>query len=911
MDKCTYCGETHDNLGEFCPNHPTLALEDESRRQARTADPLSGRLLAGRYRLLQKIGEGGMGAVYKAVHTKIDRICAIKLLTSANEPGVVTAERFNREARLASRIISPHAVLIYDFGEAEEGLLYLAMEYVDGCPLSGVLEEGPISVSRALTITRQIADVLTEAHRLGIIHRDLKPANIMITRKDSGSDFVKVLDFGIAKHILGESEHLTASGLIIGTPAYMSPEQVLGEDVDARSDVYSLAVLVYRMLGGQLPFQGSNPQTLLAKKLTGDPLPLRAVVPSIDASVERAVMSGLQRDLKARTATAEEFVSALELAGESGSKSDTIPQSRQERAGSGSSGSRTMADAGAQTPSSAPRVVSVQPAAHLEIPALAVLDFENIFRDSGMDWYGTGIAETITADLKKVKRFRVLGRERIYAVLKSANKHDDTDTDFSAIGRQLGVKWLVGGSYQKAADLIRITPSLLDVESGKVIATNKLDGKWEDVFVLQDRVVTDLLSFMEVKVSMPFSARAGSAQDKQLQAYEHYAQARKALYDFDKDSLEEARQHLEIAIELDSDYAVAHSLLGYTHAMRFIHTGDPSEFARALPLLERAISLDAELGEPYPYLCYIYGRSGQIQEAIEAGLKGVDLQPDLVQAHYFLGATLTFSIETSPENYQRAVDSLLNAVRIGPRWEASWEVLGWLALMAGHYEEAEHFLVQALDLSNTGTSFGKFIGAETLLGSLWLRELDWGKSKQFYSLALESAAKSEHMYREVFIALSACGLGDVHLRLSLAEPALANFHQAWRIAKEFPRMIGQRRILARTLAGMAAAYAINGDKGRAEQLASDAKEVLEPLLSEPQSFVLDAGVAQIAYALAVTRLHLGDPAGALDLLERAVDKGWRDPKWLQSDPELEPVRKEAKFLALLGRISAMPSLRFS
>ena len=307
MKTCPQCGETYSSSLETCPADGSNLLT------ANPNDPLVGKLLAGRYKVIQKIGEGGMGAVYKAIHNKMDRVCAIKTLTGLSTDNEAAVARFNREAKNSSRIDSPHAITIYDFGEAENGLLYLAMEFIDGKQLSDLLEEeGVLPVERVIHITNQMAEALTAAHALGIVHRDLKPDNIMITEKADQPDYVKVLDFGIAKTMADDgSENVTKTGFVLGTPAYMSPEQLTGENLDARSDVYSLAIIVYEMLSGQLPFEGDNLQAKMIKRLMSDPIRLRDVMPSITDSVERAVMAGLVRNREQRTATVQAFASSL------------------------------------------------------------------------------------------------------------------------------------------------------------------------------------------------------------------------------------------------------------------------------------------------------------------------------------------------------------------------------------------------------------------------------------------------------------------------------------------------------------------------------------------------------------------------------------------------------------------------
>ena len=319
MKTCPQCGKIYDNIADICPDDAAALILSSTSSFA----PTSGTLLAGRYRILEKIGEGGMGAIYKAVHTMMDRTCAIKLLTNLSTNDESALARFNREAKMASRINNPHAVTIYDFGAAEGGILYLAMELIDGKSLSAILEEEKqLPPARVVTIVNQIADALRAAHAMEIVHRDLKPDNIMVCNRGADGEQVKVLDFGIAKAVADDSpaDNLTKTGFILGTPVYMSPEQLSGDRLDARSDVYSLALIVYQMLSGRLPFEGANPQAIMVKRLMSDPIPLSVAEPDVLDSVERAVMAGLTRDRDARTPTAEQFARELSDAVLTGTK---------------------------------------------------------------------------------------------------------------------------------------------------------------------------------------------------------------------------------------------------------------------------------------------------------------------------------------------------------------------------------------------------------------------------------------------------------------------------------------------------------------------------------------------------------------------------------------------------------------
>jgi hypothetical protein len=275
------CPQCHAEYGpdlELCPRDgATLAVA------APSADPLIGHLLADRYRVLRTIGEGGMGRVYLAEHVRMGRLSAVKVMSPSLAPTADAIGRFNREAANASRINQPNVAAIYDFGETDDGTLYLAMEYVEGETLSAVLRrEGPFSPGRAAEITGQIADGLTAAHHLGIVHRDLKPDNILVTRHHDGREWVKIVDFGIAKTTHADSDQqVTSLGMAVGTPEYMSPEQIAGEQLDGRTDLYSLGLVLFNMLTGALPHPAMTSKQSLVQRLTARPRTLSDVRPTV------------------------------------------------------------------------------------------------------------------------------------------------------------------------------------------------------------------------------------------------------------------------------------------------------------------------------------------------------------------------------------------------------------------------------------------------------------------------------------------------------------------------------------------------------------------------------------------------------------------------------------------------------
>jgi serine/threonine protein kinase len=302
---CPHCGTEYETAARFCP-------ADGTALRPKGSDSLIGSVLAERYHILKRIGEGGMGRVYLGEHVKMNRQCAIKVMSPALVNDAESASRFAREASSAARIIHPNVAAVFDYGESD-GLVYLVMEYVDGEPLSRLLaREAPFALERAVDLARQIADGLGAAHELGIVHRDLKPDNILVTRSKSGREVAKVVDFGIARAMQeGAGEALTRTGLVIGTPEFMSPEQLLGDPIDARSDLYALGCILHLMLTAAPAFDAPTREQMIKRRLSENPPHAQELDPGIPDSIDRVIVKLLARTPDERYGSAAEVRDAL------------------------------------------------------------------------------------------------------------------------------------------------------------------------------------------------------------------------------------------------------------------------------------------------------------------------------------------------------------------------------------------------------------------------------------------------------------------------------------------------------------------------------------------------------------------------------------------------------------------------
>ena len=829
--------------------------------------PLPPGSRVGPYEVIEILGAGGMGEVYKARDCRMERVVALKLMRAGLGSDESQRKRFLREARAIAAFSYPGIAGMHDAGEAED-CLFLAMEYVCGHTLEQEIAKGPIAGQTVRKYSIQVATALEHAHARGILHRDIKPANIMVS--DDGR--LKLLDFGLAQFISAQDETLTIitkPGSFIGTYQYCSPEVLSGRTATARSDIYSLGVVMYEMACGRAPFAGLPERALIAAALLGEVPPVRQRNPAVSEALANLIGRAMALQPRDRFASAVELVAAL----------------------------RTMKD----------RPTSGAVVLEKANPVIAVLDFKNLSGDSASEWLATGIAETIAADLRKLKTVQVVSRERVQQQLRRIEDRSDT----ALIGRLLSVRWLVMGSFQRAGNRIRITPKLVEAASGESAPIEKVDGVWDDLFALQDRVVNEILRALDVEMDSSAKRRISTPEMLRLEAYEHYTRGQKGLLILGKDSVENARREFEQAIDLDSEYAAAYSALGHTYAMRWIHRNDPDDLVRAAGCLERALELDPELGIPYARLAYVYLRQNKIQRALDAGRKGVRFDRGDCMCHYFLGtAAWTAGCEISGNHLQEAVHRFLDAVEIEPALSSGWLNMAAIAMQTGVYDRAESLCSEVFSLRAAGRAirelpFGEFIQAE-----IWTRRLDWGKALELHERGLKYLSHVNSVYQETAVALHCCGKAEIYLRQDKVEDALAELHRAWRTVQEFPNTMAHTRVLTRIKAAMASAYAALGERERAEQLLNEASAHLETALNNAGGWIHGVMPDDLCHAIAVTYVGLRNPDAAVAVLTKAVEKGCRDAQWMESDPRLRTLVEAGRVDPLLTQIRQFAPLQF-
>ena len=626
--------------------------------------------LADRYTIERELGRGGMAIVYRAGDVKHRRAVAIKVLRP-ELAARLGPDRFLREVKIAASLNHPHILALYDSGDAG-GFLYYVMPYVEGESLRDKLErEKQLSVEDALGITRQVASALGYAHARNVVHRDIKPENILLHEGEA-----MVSDFGIALAVSAAAgERLTQTGIAVGTPAYMSPEQATSErGVDARSDVYSLGCVLYEMLAGEPPYTGPTAQALITKRLV-DPVPavrrLRAAVP---VGVEHALTKALAKVPADRWPSAVAFAEALAAP----------PPTR--------------------------------------LPSVAVLPFLNLSADPENEYFADGITEDVIAQLSKIRALKVISRT-------SAMVFKQREQSLKEIGARLEVATLLEGSVRRVGDRVRIVAQLIDGETDRHLWAETYDRRLTDVFAIQTDVALHIASALKAELSPDEKSRLYREPTGDLHAYQLYLQGRQCYLRYTAEGSRQGIEYFERAIAKDPNYAQAYTAL----AMAYTELGEagalqPDEaYARARDASAKALALDSGLGEAHCMLAFIKAVCDFDWVGAEEEFKrALALTPNSADT-YDLYGRMCLALERNDEalameqraqeldplahradvarallragRYDEALQAATRATELDPHYARAHATLGWAYLKKGITEQGVAELETAVSLS--------------------------------------------------------------------------------------------------------------------------------------------------------------------------------------------------------------------
>ena len=637
-----------------------------------------------------------MGVVYKAVDIRLDRPVALKFLPDNMTQDSQALERFRREARAASALNHPGICTIYDIGE-QDGRAFIAMEFIDGETLQTHIHGKPLPLEEILKLGIQIAEALDAAHSEGIIHRDIKPANIFVTKRGQA----KVLDFGLAKLVLkgvgagradfgGESpESGSIVGIISGTPAYMSPEQVRGDNLDSRTDIFSLGLLLYEMATGRQAFSGRTGGVIIEAVLTKSPVPARSINPDIPPRLEEIINEALHKDREQRHQHATDIradLQQLQRGPDSGSRaveenSASVPVST-------TSQSHSTWEQSARNPTTQTGALRRERVSKI-IDSLAVLPFENTSREPEHEYLSDGIAGSLINILASVPKLRVMAQSTVF-------RYRGRGIDPQAVGRELNVRAVLTGRIMQSGGSLRIGTELVDVATGSQLWGTQYDRKPGDIFAIQDEISNEISGKLRLKLTRAEKKRLTKRQTDDAEAYRLYLKGRHHWNRWTEDGFYRAIEYFQQAVEKDPGYALAYAGLADSYVLMGWNSYLPPKdaFPKAKRAAMQALALDPDLGEAHtPLAAVLWLHDWQWQEAQMEFNRSLALNPAYPTAnHWYAEYLMTIG------RHEAAIKRMKNSQELDPLSLIISVAIGWALYMDRRYDDAIEQLRRTVEL---------------------------------------------------------------------------------------------------------------------------------------------------------------------------------------------------------------------
>ena len=875
-----------------------------SGQRSRVLEP--GDELGSRFQIDDLLGEGGMGRVYKATDRELGRVIAIKVLLSELTNDAQVIQRFKHELLLASRISHKNILRIHDLSEAD-GVKFITMAYVEGKDLNQVLKtEHPLPLERCMKFARQLCDALAAAHAEGVVHRDFKPHNVLVGK----NDHVYVSDFGLATSFETAKMGMTRSGAFVGTPKYMSPEQVEGGTVDQRTDLYSLGLVIYEMVTGEVPFAGESTWQVMYQRVKEKPKDPKLIKPDLPDWVARIIMHCLEKNPAQRYQTATEIIADIDThrSPSSHSHSVVLPFSQKQAKWTGSALIAVLALVIAffAIPTTRHWVFRPGPATTggaAERPGLpplsagkyvAILPFRVLGNDDSLSYVADGLGEALTAKLFQLNDVRI-------ASTNAAQKTNDSKTPLPQIAKDLGVNMIVHGHVQGAGNQLRIVVQLENMETNQLQWSQEFSGMSGDLLTLEDQIYAKLVDALKVKATPGEMSVAAAHPTENVAAYDIYLRGRNALRgQQDPKNIQSAIDLFEQAIKMDNNFALAYTGLSDASMLMYREKKDRFWSERGIAAAKQAERLNTKLPEVHFSLGSAFSATGQTTEAIAELKKALALAPNSDEAYRRLGnayadigqkdlaiQALQKAADLNPYywvnqnalgtayfefgDYEKALKQFQSVTQLEPQNAAGYDNMGSVYSRMGKYQDSIGAYQQALQIQPYATTYSNLATAYFYLKK-------YPEAVQMFEKAAEMNPGD---------AAVAGNLADAYRWAGQKDKANAAYDKAIGLAYK-QLQVNPRD--AQTMGLMALYYAKKGDSTKAKEFINRARSI-DP--SDVYSLYISAVVDTIA----------NEPKPAIASLRTALQKGFSVGE-VESEPEFAPLRLAPEYQAMIKEFSA-------
>ena len=806
------------------------------------------------YKIIEKLGTGGMGEVYRAEDLKLLRTVALKFLPSDLTGDEEAKSRFINEAQAASSLQHNNICTIHEIDETDDGKMFIVMDCYEGETLKEKIGNEKIEIEKAIGIIRQIAEGLEKAHENGIVHRDIKPANIFITK----DGVVKILDFGLAK-ARGHTQ-MTQIGTTLGTVSYMSPEQASGNIIDKRTDIWSLGVVMYEMLTGELPFKSEYEQAIIYSILNDDPNPVKSLRANVPESLEKIIDRCLLKNIDDRYQNISDLLD--DLAAHTGSQNKAAKKRKllriqlQNKTYAYGFGFALLIIIALWY------FLIMQDNNTHDQKSIAVLPFTNLSVNKEDEFFSDGITEDILMQLSKIKDLRVISRT-------SVMQYKDTKKSIREIGKELNVAAILEGSIRRANNQVRIVAQLIDAKNDEHIWAESYDKNFEQIFEIQSDVAKKIAQALQAKLSFVEKQRIEKTPTENLSAYEYNLRGRNYYYRYTSADNDKAIELFKYATVLDSNYAIAWAGLGDAYAQKFGRFSSSMNWLdSAINAGNKAIKIDSNSAEGFKALGTAYIYKGLKKNSFEVLHKAIERNPNYYPAIANLGITYDEAGELVEALYWLKKTIALNPVDI-----VAYSEIGETYRRLNEFQKAEYWFNKSIKVQPDYAQTYPYLA---------LQYLEQNKTNE-----VKEQIKKMHTYAP-----------DDFIILEQAEKInliLGNFSDTKEYFQSAIKANPSLENYYRSISGICLAYIF-----KREGKNQEAENLLDKALNCRLKEVSEGGeLMEMVYSIAGIYAIRNNKEESLKWLQKAINSGWRDYHTTERDPWFENVRGNEKFKTIM------------